>query len=357
MRGLPSSADVLIVGAGPAGLSAAKQLQKAGIDCLLIDARKKIGSPLRCAEAVPESHFNYFAFDPLPTWLRSVDKDHEMRVTSFDENRRANTISARHNNERWLILDRSVCEFEAAKLLADKGMSIITECALVGLSAFDGTGRDAQLLHQNKQHTVRARIVIAADGQSSITARLAGMHNGLSPSEVISYYVYQMKGLKVDTTYSSMILYPELAPFYFWFFPNSHTTASVGLGVNGLRGHASKGILDRLIAQYERCLGGEVEKKVIGWTPSTRPMDRPFDDGILVVGTAAFYVGAWSGEGILPASKSGFHAAKTVIELGTGTPVKENLKRYAEKVDALIKEHEYYWAQLSYLQKQANVRR
>lgn len=354
---LPANVDVLIVGAGPAGLSAARQLQQAGVDCLLIDARKKIGSPLRCAEAVPESHFHYFAFDPQPTWLRPVEKDHEIRITTFDENRQSSTISVRHNNERWLMLNRAACESGAAQFLVSEGMKVFTECALIGISAFDGLGRDVQLLYQERQHSLKARIVIAADGQSSVTARLVGIHNGLSPSEVISYYVYQMTNLKVDTAYSSMILYPELAPFYFWFFPNSSTTANVGLGVNALRGHASKGMLDRLISQYERCSGGKVDEKVIGWTPSTRPMDKPFDDGVLVVGTAAFYVGAWSGEGILPAAKSGFHAAKTVIELGRKSPTKENLQPYAQKIDAVIKEHEGYWTQLSYLQKQANARR
>lgn len=355
--GLPTSIDVLIVGAGPAGLSAARQLQQAGVDCLLIDARKKIGSPLRCAEAVPESHFHYFAFDPQPVWLRPIEKDHEIRITTFDENRQPSTIAVRHGDERWLMLNRAACEFGAAQLLANEGMRVFTECALIGISTFDGSGRDVQLLYQKKKYSLKARIVIAADGQSSLTARLVGIHNGLSPSEAISYYVYQMAGLKVDTKYSSMILYPELAPFYFWFFPNSSTTANVGLGVNALRGHASKGILDRLISQYERCSGGKVGEKVIGWTPSTRPMDKPFDDGVLVAGTAAFYVGAWSGEGILPAAKSGFYAARTIIELGRKPPTKENLQLYAKKIDVVIKEHEGYWNQLSYLQKKANARR
>lgn len=351
----PIHTDVLIVGAGPAGLSAAKQLQDAGVDCLLIDAREKIGSPLRCAEAVPESHFKYFAFEPRPSWLRPVGKDHEVRLTFFDNNKTPTTTAVRHNGERWLMLDRPRSEYEASQILTEKGMKVLTGCALEGITPFDGIGRSARLLYQGSQHVVKARMVIAADGQSSLTARLAGLHKGLSPSQVISYYVYKMSNLKVDTGFSSMIFYPELAPFYFWFFPNSDSTASVGLGVSALRGHASKGILDRLISQYDRCKGGRVSDRVIGWTPCTRPMSEPFDDGMLVAGTAAFYVGAWSGEGILPASMSGFYAARTIVELDGRPPIKKALMPYAKKIADLIKEHEGYWNQLSEMQKTANV--
>jgi digeranylgeranylglycerophospholipid reductase len=354
---LPASTDVLIVGAGPAGLSAAKQLQDAGVECLLIDAREKIGSPLRCAEAVPESYFQYFAFEPRPSWLRPVGKNHEIRLTSFDNDNTPSTQAVTHNNEKWLMLDRPRSEFEASQILAKNGMNVVSACALTGVSPFDGLGRTAEILYQGKIRNVKARIVIAADGQSSLTARLAGLHNGLSPSEVISYYAYWMADLKVDTSFSSMIFYPELAPFYFWFFPGSDSTANVGLGVNGLRGHASKGILDRIIANYDRCAGGRVVEKVIGWTPSTRPMSEPFGDGMLVVGTAAFYVGAISGEGILPASKSGFHAAKTIIELNGSSPTKEALKSYAGKIEELIKEHDEYWQHRSNVQKMTDDRR
>ena len=46
-----SSYDVLVIGAGPGGSVAARNLAKQGFSVLLIEKREKIGYPVRCGEA------------------------------------------------------------------------------------------------------------------------------------------------------------------------------------------------------------------------------------------------------------------------------------------------------------------
>ncbi len=46
----PKNVDVLVVGAGPAGLAAARALVKSGAHTMMVDARERMGHPLRCAE-------------------------------------------------------------------------------------------------------------------------------------------------------------------------------------------------------------------------------------------------------------------------------------------------------------------
>ena len=50
---LPKTADVVIIGGGPAGSTVARYAAESGIKTLVIDARKSIGSPLQCGELVP----------------------------------------------------------------------------------------------------------------------------------------------------------------------------------------------------------------------------------------------------------------------------------------------------------------
>ena len=45
--------DVLVAGAGPAGLCAALTAARAGASVLLVDPKSEIGLPVRCAEFVP----------------------------------------------------------------------------------------------------------------------------------------------------------------------------------------------------------------------------------------------------------------------------------------------------------------
>lgn len=44
--------ECLVIGAGPAGSMAAKELASRGIETLVIEKRQEIGAPKRCAEGV-----------------------------------------------------------------------------------------------------------------------------------------------------------------------------------------------------------------------------------------------------------------------------------------------------------------
>jgi flavin-dependent dehydrogenase len=61
-RVLDESYDLLIIGAGPAGSSAARAAARGGARVLLIDKRRQIGVPVQCAEFVPQSTSRYLSF-------------------------------------------------------------------------------------------------------------------------------------------------------------------------------------------------------------------------------------------------------------------------------------------------------
>ena len=45
--------DVIVVGGGPAGSTTARYAAEGGTRVLVIDGRKRIGTPLQCGELVP----------------------------------------------------------------------------------------------------------------------------------------------------------------------------------------------------------------------------------------------------------------------------------------------------------------
>ena len=55
--------DILVVGAGPAGSSAAAAAANSGARTILIDAKARIGEPLHCGEFVPQMLFSEFPLD------------------------------------------------------------------------------------------------------------------------------------------------------------------------------------------------------------------------------------------------------------------------------------------------------
>ena len=60
--------DVVIVGAGPAGLAAAIEISKAKINVLVLDRKQEIGCPKRCAEGLGLGWFNRLNIKPKKEW-------------------------------------------------------------------------------------------------------------------------------------------------------------------------------------------------------------------------------------------------------------------------------------------------
>ena len=54
--------DVLVVGAGPAGSSAARASSINGIKTILIDKKEEIGKPVQCAEGIGKYLITYLPY-------------------------------------------------------------------------------------------------------------------------------------------------------------------------------------------------------------------------------------------------------------------------------------------------------
>src|SRR5215470_8780579 len=66
---MTSEAEVVIVGGGAAGIAAARRLHDAGVDCLLLEARSRLGGRAFTVRAGP------FPIDLGCGWLHSADRN------------------------------------------------------------------------------------------------------------------------------------------------------------------------------------------------------------------------------------------------------------------------------------------
>ena len=60
--------DVIIIGAGPAGLNAATKLAERKINVLVLDRKQEIGCPKRCAEGLGLGWFKRLGLKPSKEW-------------------------------------------------------------------------------------------------------------------------------------------------------------------------------------------------------------------------------------------------------------------------------------------------
>lgn len=61
--------DVLVIGAGPAGSTAAKHAALGGADVIIVDKKSEIGAPKRCAEGVSMGGLESLGIKPNPQWI------------------------------------------------------------------------------------------------------------------------------------------------------------------------------------------------------------------------------------------------------------------------------------------------
>lgn len=293
--------EVLVVGAGPAGSGAAAAAAEGGCKTLLIDRKKEIGTPVQCGEVVGESLVRQIGLKIPPQAIASV-QDH----TRFLLDRRLMVVS---HEPYWrsITLERKIFDKLLAARAAEAGASVQADTRLVDLEMRDGKVVTATLMHRGKETTVRPKVVIAADGVHSATAKIMGVT--LYPEDTMAKGIeYEMVAKKKLPSGMQIFLEPEVGLGYGWIIPKGPRRANVGLGVIGMEESRRSAILDwvaenPLVSEYFD-LDKVLEVKS-GDAPLPGFLGGPHQGNVLFAGDAAGQTLAFVGEGIMPSFACG----------------------------------------------------
>ncbi len=285
--------DVIVVGAGPAGSTAARRAAEGGLDVLLIEKRQEIGAPVRCAEAIGVELSRPF-IEPDECWIDARINYYAIR------NSRGERVKL-PPAEPTLVVNRKVFDVELALKAARAGAVIQAGVAAVGL-AHDGTRVSGVRVEMGRrQMEISARLVIAADGTESQVARWAGLRTTPPPGDYYSAFEYYLAGVggKIEADTCEYHLDATLAPGgYLWIFPKGEDSANVGLVVTADRAQGTS-LKEKLDAFVEKRFGTvSVISLIAGGIPVTGALKQMGCDGLLVVGDAAHQADPLSGGGI-----------------------------------------------------------
>ena len=334
------SPDLLVVGGGPAGLIAAREAASAGLDVLLVERDRAIGAPVRCGEGVGSKGIGEFidAEDGRASWIAR-------RITRVIFRAPDDTEVPVAEGDVGFILDRT--RFEPA-LAAEAGaagaeLAIATEATAMRR---DGDGWAVDLSGPRGSQTVRARIVIGADGVETMVGRWAGLDTRVPARDMESCAQYVMSGIAFDPDAIHLHFGDRIAPGgYAWIFPKGADVANVGLGILALKGagRPARGWLDDYVGRYFPT--GTVAGFTVGGVIVHPTVKRTVADGLLLCGDAAHMVNPLSGGGIVNAMKAGRLAARTAAAaLRAGDTSAARLQRYHEEWMALLgDDHVRFW--------------
>ena len=329
---IPHACDVLIVGGGPGGLVAAREVARANpsLDVLLIERDRAIGAPVRCGEGVATAGISEFLDPRGASWVsRHITK---MIIWAPD-----GTEVLAAEGDVGYILDRS--RFEPA-LAAEAGREGVEICVGTEATAMlrTGDGWDVSVRGLGGEQTIRARLVIAADGVEGMVARWAGLDTRVPARDMESCAQYLVAGIDFDPDALYLHYGNEVAPGgYAWVFPKGVGVANVGLGILALKadGRPARQYLDAYIDRYFPT--GVKTGYTVGGVIVHTTIRRTVTDALLVCGDAAHMVNPVSGAGIVNAMKAGRLAGHVAADaLAAGDTSAARLQRYHDEWMSLL---------------------
>ncbi len=285
--------DVIIVGAGPAGLSAAESCAKAGLRVLVLERQKEIGYPIHTSGG---------------TWIadmKALNIPQELyfpipRITFLSPN---NACEFFYDTPVSCVLDiRGLYQYLAAQAIKAGAVirtaspvegPILENDKLVGVK-----GKNAL----NEPQEWRANLVIDCTGFSSTIASRMGLHGGYHRYGYGAEWDLVAPNFPQNELY--LIMGSQVAPSgYAWAFP--HGSGRVRLGVGIIRPDADEDARKYLMTFVERLpqlsavfAGASPLEYHTGLFPSEGMMEHFVADGLITAGDSAGQGSTLVGEGI-----------------------------------------------------------
>jgi len=304
--------DVLIVGAGPAGCTAAKTVVEAGFAVKILEEHPKVGLPLACGEGISQAMLDKFPWAPKEGY--SI----ETQYLHFPGG------SWGFSRIPVVAISRPEFDKKLSEIAENEGAELYTNTLVKQLVR---TNDEIEVVTAHGAVT-SAKIVIAADGPSS---RMMKQMNLPPPEEIVQGIEYRINGLNVEGFH--FYFDTSITPHgYGWIFDKGEETANVGICLKG--GLNPRSRLDQFVAMHQ--CKGEIEQVIAGIIPSSGAVKQCYTDNFIVIGDAGGFTNPIFFGGIGVAMLTGVLAGETTIHaLEEENYSAWNLAPYQEKVQSL----------------------
>ncbi|MEY2875719.1 MAG: hypothetical protein RLZZ373_3090 [Pseudomonadota bacterium] len=313
---LPSTCDVLVIGAGPSGSACAVTLAAAGWSVCLIDQhdfpREKI-----CGDGlIPDAHAALQRLGVLDEVMAYAEHVSHVRCVAP----RGGQVDVPGT---LAVLPRRVLDFLLVRHAQRQGVQLVTPVKFDAVIEEDGRVVGARLRQGEARPEVRARWVVLATGAGVQPLVATGLCTRRTPSGIALRGYVRNPSLAGRQTTMDVVWDKALRPGYGWIFPCGDDTYNIGVGAFFRQGQAADANLRQMFDDFTRVyaparalmdggtLQGDLKGAPLRCTLEGAESGRP---GLLATGETLGATYDFTGEGIGKALETGLMAADALLK-------------------------------------------
>jgi digeranylgeranylglycerophospholipid reductase len=300
--------EVLIIGAGPAGIAAASQVAAKGLSVTVLEKSLEIGYPVHTSGGSWTTELR-----ELGVPERFIHPIHHLQFVS-----RQSESTFDYDQPEICVIDiRGTYQYlaEQASLL---GAVFLTNTTAKEPLYENGVLCGVKAIRNGVPVTYRARLIIDASGFSGVIARKVGLQS--PPLSYGNGAEYEMITSNWQQDMTTIMLGSSYAPIgYAWVFPYGENRVRVGIGLIAPKCKADplKLLEDFInspdpIAQKLRPYS--IIETHLGSVPNSGYIEKSYADNLLIVGDSAGQVLGIAGEGIRLALDIGKMAGEVAVK-------------------------------------------
>ena len=325
--------DLIIVGGGPAGATAALYARRQGLKTLLLD-KARFPRDKVCGDALSGKSVTVLHELGLLDQVRALPGATVSRIVfGSPDHTQANVDLSIHDHRDLLtgqilpmegfVIRRQILDhflFEQARRAADHCLEgfgvrqLIKEGDQVRGVVGQRSGDDQTL-------EFHGDVVLGCDGFNSVVARQSGLYSHDSAHWVVAVRCYYENVAELTDQIELHFVDPVL-PGYFWIFPLENGCANIGVGMLHEALQAQKVNLKKALQEVidspafrARFAGARRLEEPVGWNlPVGSKKRRIHGAGLMLLGDAASLIDPFTGEGIGNALYSARLAVETAAQ-------------------------------------------